>query len=201
FDRLFSPSTNALLYQFLRGQAFAWGGRDTNDAVHGHSIRWTLGIDRGAAKLGFFSEVIDLVNGAVSEPVNLLDIYANFNLYGEVHYAHADAARGVTALYCANLEWERDWQGETFFYDGDEPAHVVAPRPGRLVLFDAALSHRGSPPARDCWEPRLYVVFKFEPGNARRGRAQHRRRVRSAPPLSRVVRKVEARPARRSRWP
>src|SRR5215467_1959830 len=100
FDRLFSPSTNALLYQFLRGQAFVWGGRDTNDAVHGHSIRWTLGIDRGAAKLGFFSEVIDLVNGAVSEPVNLLDIYANFNLYGEVHYAHADAARGVTALYC-----------------------------------------------------------------------------------------------------
>ena len=53
-------------------------------------------------------------------------------------------------------------QGETVFYDrAGEPFHAVAPKPGRLLLFDGGIVHRGGVPSRKCFEPRLSVAFKF----------------------------------------
>jgi hypothetical protein len=47
------------------------------------------------------------------------------------------------------------------FYDGGEARHTVAPRPGRLVIFDGALVHRVGVPSRECYVPRITVAFKF----------------------------------------
>lgn len=188
-DRWFPRRSSGVLYRFLRRAQFSWAGRDTLET--GHSRRWTLPMPRTVLELPPFADIAALVRNAASRAHDLVEVYANFNVYGEVHYAHCDAPEGVTALYCANLEWDCDWQGETVFYDGDEPAQVVAPRPGRLVLFDSAIRHRGSPPSRDCWEPRLYIVLKFvSRGRRVTAAARPRRRV----PLA-VVRRVKPRPA------
>ena len=73
-----------------------------------------------------------------------------------------DIVPGVTALYFANPEWQDDWQGETVFYDrAGEPFHAVAPKPGRVLVFDGGIVHRGGVPSRKCFEPRLSVAFKF----------------------------------------
>lgn len=56
----------------------------------------------------------------------------------------------VTFLYYANPRWSGEWGGETTFYDAEGLAVTcVSPRPGRLVLFNAALFHRGGVPNRD----------------------------------------------------
>jgi SM-20-related protein len=73
--------------------------------------------------------------------------------FGDSCRLHQDDACGdcVTFLYYGNSRWDGGWGGETTFYD-DEGAAVtcVSPRPGRLVLFNAALFHRGGVPNRDC---------------------------------------------------
>jgi hypothetical protein len=54
-------------------------------------------------------------------------------------YVHGDCppdASNITALLFANAVWERDWGGETIFFEEDgEALYAVAPTPGRVVLF------------------------------------------------------------------
>lgn len=163
FDGLYPRRTRELLYRFVRETPFHWNARDSNAAAERHAVRWKHDlVAERATQLPFFADVVALVQGlGVAPKLRVERIYVNFNLYGEKHFAHTDSRTGLTALYCANLEWEPAWQGETFFYAGDEPTHVVLPVPGRLIVFDAALRHRGSPPARDCYEPRINIAFKF----------------------------------------
>jgi len=176
FDDLFAKRTQRLIYEHLRGAHFHWGALDSDAAAHAHAVRWRRNIDLAASRLPFFSDVAELVHKLA--PGFVLDrVYANFNLYGEVHYPHVDAAHGATVLYCANLVWNADWQGETLFYERGEPMYAVLPRPGRLIVFDASLRHRGSPPARDCFEPRINVAFKFQRVRTSRIRAKRTRFV------------------------
>ena len=179
FDDLFANKTLRVLYQQMRASHFHWGAYDSMTPPDRHAVRWRADIAAAAAKLPFFEDVIALVSQITTPRLVLDRIYVNFNVYGEVHHAHVDAPDGATALFCANLEWEPEWQGETVFYDGAEPSHVVAPRPGRLIVFDGSLRHRGSPPARDCFEPRINIAFKFLPRTS-----SHKR----PSPAARVVR-------------
>ena len=57
----------------------------------------------------------------------------------------------VTFLYYGNPRWSGEWGGETTFYDDEGSAVTcVSPRPGRLVLFNASLFHRGGVPNKEC---------------------------------------------------
>jgi len=164
FDGLFGVDTIVTMYEFLRTASFRWIARDSYE--HGHSVRWKLEFALEATQTAFFADVAALVNRVVAKgALRLEEIYANFNVFGEVHYPHIDSSQGVSVLYYANKEWEVPWQGETFFFEGGEPLFVVAPRPGRVILFDGSIAHRGTPPARDCYEPRLNVVFKYKCGD------------------------------------
>jgi SM-20-related protein len=166
-DGFVSKRTQILLYDTLRRATFGWVARDSAKPEHFHGVRWRMDLPSRAAKLPFFRDVSTLIRDLALEPPVLQRVYANFNLYGEVHFPHEDGPRGITALYCVNPVWPTRWQGETFFFEGSEPSHVVVPRPGRLILFDASITHRGSPPSRDCFEPRINIAFKFGYGVTR----------------------------------
>lgn len=89
----------------------------------------------------------------------------NLHLYGDLQFPHTDGPPGsVTALVFANKVWEPKWMGETIFYEApDEPTIAVAPRPGRVVIFDGDILHRGGVPQRECFQPRLSFALKFRP--------------------------------------
>ena len=73
--------------------------------------------------------------------------------YGDQTHAHQDVQCEdcVTFLLYTNIHWESAWGGETRFYDEHQDTRVaVCPRPGRLVMFSAALWHRTGVPDRDC---------------------------------------------------
>ena len=101
----------------------------------------------------------------------LVSAQVNFDTYGERQLTHADGDV-VTALFFANPEWNPDWLGETFFYDSTEVEVLAAvtPRPGRLVLFDGRIPHRGGVPLRSCFLPRVVVVFKWALSASESGR-------------------------------
>lgn len=91
-------------------------------------------------------------------------IYANVNLHGDFQFAHEDG-EGWTALAFVNSRWDEDWAGELIVYpDGtDTHAYCIAPRPGRMVIFDGMIRHRGGSPSKFCLEPRITLAIKFGP--------------------------------------
>jgi SM-20-related protein len=96
-------------------------------------------------------------------------IYANFNLHGDFQFAHEDG-EGWTALLFINSRWEEDWGGELIIYpDGNASfAYCITPRPGRMVLFDGMIRHRGGAPSKLCLEARISLAIKFRPAPVRR---------------------------------
>jgi len=92
--------------------------------------------------------------------------YVNHGVHGDVFFPHSDCPqdrKDVTVLYYGNLNWHSDWGGETLFYSaGYEAELAVTARPGRIVVFCGATSHRASVPSRVCYEARLTISCKLE---------------------------------------
>ena len=92
--------------------------------------------------------------------------YTNVASYGDMLFTHTDCLpeqHDLTALWYLCDRWDLEWGGETMFYDAaDEVAFAVAPKPGRLVVFDGAIKHVGRPPNRICYAPRYTFAIKFE---------------------------------------
>ncbi len=89
-------------------------------------------------------------------------IYANFNLFGDFQFAHPDG-KTWTALFFINSVWNANWGGEFLMYeDGPQPiALSIQPRPGRMVLFDGEIIHRGGSPSKYCLDARITLAIKF----------------------------------------
>jgi SM-20-related protein len=92
-------------------------------------------------------------------------VYTNYASYGDTLLTHVDApfeARELTALWYLCESWDREWGGETLFYDDAGDAQIaVSPKPGRLVLFDGAVRHAGKPPNRNCPIGRYTFAIKL----------------------------------------
>lgn len=98
--------------------------------------------------------------------LELMRVHCNATSYGDMVFPHRDCAvdrDDVTALLFVNPVWQREWGGETTFFDhtGDAVA-VVTPRPGRLLVFEGAVEHRVGIPMRTCFQPRLSMAWKFK---------------------------------------
>jgi SM-20-related protein len=94
---------------------------------------------------------------------DLQRVYLNMNLFGDHQFAHTDG-RGWTALLFGNAEWHEDWGGEILFYPGDHDdyAFAVSPKPGRMLIFDGRILHRGGVPSKLFHGPRMSVAIKFQ---------------------------------------
>lgn len=97
--------------------------------------------------------------------------YTNFASYGDVLLTHVDSLpdqRELTALWFLCEQWDIEWGGETLFFDAQGDAQIaVAPRPGRLLLFDGAIRHAGRPPNRNCPASRYTFAIKVRLTHAR----------------------------------
>lgn len=165
-DGLFRPNVVKMLHGILMQQPFTMSDYDNNATEH---IRhWkaefpVASFDTNPLLRSWRDSVVartaELFAGTT---LDLVRVHANSHLFGDHQHAHYDFRPGVTALYFANPDWDKDWQGETIFYDAaDEPHLALAPRPGRLVVFDGGILHRGGVPSRTCFAARISVAFKF----------------------------------------
>jgi len=165
-DRLFGLDIVRVVFETFKRLAFTLSDYDSDETAY--LRHWKVEFENDYFKA---NPVLALWHDAIvkrtretfpSRRLAIGRIHCNNHLYGDLQHAHTDIAPGVTALYFANPEWQEDWQGETVFYDrAGEPFHAVAPKPGRLLLFDGGIVHRGGVPSRKCFEPRLSVAFKF----------------------------------------
>ena len=92
--------------------------------------------------------------------------YTNVASFGDMLFTHVDCLpemHDLTAIWYLCDRWDIVWGGETMFYDASgEVAFAVTRIPGRLVVFDGAITHVGRPPNRICYSPRYTFAIKFE---------------------------------------
>lgn len=106
---------------------------------------------------------------------NLVRAYANGYTYGTDATAHRDDSiiyrtsthlkeRPATILFYLNEEWNKDWAGETTFFDEDgEIIASVLPKRNRVCVFDGTIQHGARPVSRYCYPLRKIFVFKTAP--------------------------------------
>lgn len=163
-DGLFDVETIRAIDELVRTCPYTFDNADSPEDRHNR--RWKAEFTAEICeRQPFFTRTLQLLTEHHrGRPLQLDRIYANVNAFGERFFPHTDGESGrpgITALYYANARWEEAWGAETVFYEAGEPAFVVLPKPGRLALFDAAITHRGSPPTSVSPEPRWSIAFKI----------------------------------------
>lgn len=94
-------------------------------------------------------------------------VYANAHTYGVEGYVHRDSLdtkNYFSTVYYAHPTWDKNWGGDTVFYNDteDDIIRAVFPRPGRTVSFPGAMPHCARAPSRDCSQLRVSIVFKTQ---------------------------------------
>jgi hypothetical protein len=167
-DDAVDEAARAALYEGLVGLPFGFTDYDRPDTkhvrhlVHNFPRSGRHKFARALATLERMAKTLLRSRGhAVGERSRA---YANFNLFGDYQFAHPDGDEW-TALLFANDRWEDDWGGELLLYDEPTSASLawaVPPRPGRLVVFDGLILHRGGVPSKHCLVPRVTVALKLK---------------------------------------
>ena len=139
------------------------GSRNPKEkAIHDDVLNATPGLEP-------VKEVWKLIKTELAPEYGLVRAYASghtFGLEGVTHHVAKPSDDELIALLYVNHEWRDAWAGETVFYDPARECMSIRPRPGRLLLFDASISHASRAPSRDC--PTLCATLCF-----------HMRRLRS----------------------
>jgi hypothetical protein len=90
----------------------------------------------------------------------------NYTPPGEYRIIHVDSTKphDLTCLYFANEKWDVEWGGELLLYNRakTEVLHAVTPKPGRMVIFESCIPHRGGTQSVICREIRMAVVLRFK---------------------------------------
>lgn len=163
-DGLFSKALVNDTYAVL--SKLQYGLKDSDSDEKSYSRHWIREINKDKVE---DYEVLATIAAVVKasypkESFRLRRVHSNLHMYGDLQFPHRDCPPrgGVTALYYANPQWNPDWMAETVFYaPNGEARFMVAPKPGRLVIFDGRIVHRGGVPTRECFTPRISVAFKF----------------------------------------
>lgn len=166
FDNLLQPAEIAQLSDALDSNAFTRSevARPDTQQFRHWAINLTL---ETARKLPIFGPAQAAADGFTEGTrYRLYRSYCNYAAYGDMLFTHTDClpdAHELTALWFIARQWDVEWGGETLFFNGEMDAEcVVTPRPGRLVIFDGAITHVGRPPNRICHQPRYTFALKFE---------------------------------------
>ena len=164
-DNVVGPEEVPQLYNFFRNLPYRYLDSDRFDTTDYRHFGYTFAEEpptdhpvvaffAGAAMAHLRSRSIGV--GRVKRA------YVNLNLYGDVQFAHEDGDEW-TAVAFVNEVWNSDWGGELLVYDEAAAglAHAITPAPGRMVLFDGLLTHRGGVPSKLTTEPRITLAIKM----------------------------------------
>ena len=109
-----------------------------------------------------------LVNKVIVQRFNLLYISLNGQSLGQMGSCHTDGpanSQNYTLMVFLNYKWKADWGGDFQILkesnNNSEVLHSIKYVPGRVILFDGNLPHRGLAPLEP-YVVRKSLVFRLE---------------------------------------
>jgi len=169
YDNFLTKDEILKLDKILWNSSFTLNGY-TSKMVDKMDREWSLSktVDENDRNFDFYKIIEERIINLVSVK-NVFHCYRNHinaNKFGDVLNLHTDydLVKGIlplTAIIYGNKEWNINWGGETIFSDGEEIIKSVIPKPGRLIVFDATLSHTGRVPSPSFPHFRYTVVYNL----------------------------------------
>lgn len=165
-DDALTPDAAHEVHEHLRGVPVSLTDADRPDTREYKHFKHDFALPGEECTEPFANALIDLARAFLGNqgiPFGKLHrVYLNLNLFGDFQFAHTDGD-GWTALLFANARWDEDWGGEIIFYPEGQDAfcYAIYPKPGRMILFDSSLVHRGGVPSKFFHGPRMSVAIKF----------------------------------------
>ena len=160
FDDVFDINYANHIWGFVYNSRFLIGWEDDSIPEHSPFNHMHSNYnDDDINNLGIISKLLKTPAAKYMDGKQLVKSVVNISSPGQTYFdhTHPDDWSGSTIpqspkvfLYYANLEWKREWGGETMFYtkDNKEIERAVEYRPNRLIVFDGEHSHRvGTPTA------------------------------------------------------
>ncbi len=165
FDDLVEKKTIDEIYQALMHAPFTRSEISRPDTEIYRHWAYNMPLDK-ALQLPIYQATQKQLNAHTERNYRMYRCYCNLVSYGDILFNHTDCQPGtheMTALWYIQDQWDVEWGGETLFFNArDDASYVASPRPGRLVIFDGSIKHKGTPPSKICTLPRLTFAMKFE---------------------------------------
>jgi len=167
YDNIFTHSDAALFYSFIIKSRFTIGWQDTmiieDKGIQFMHSTWST---EEVEQIGLLKKI---KNKDLSKKINKRvpnKTVCNCSKFGEVYSPHDHGLKTDVLLYYANLNWKRQWYGETLFYSEDlkNIIHAVPYTPGRIVWFNGAIPHSIRPSSSMAPQYRFTVSFFFPSG-------------------------------------
>jgi len=164
YDNVFTRSDAQFFYGSILNSCFKIGWYDTpiieNRGIQFMHSKWT---PKEVEKVGLLKKIknkdlLKKINGRVPH-----EIVCNCSNFGEVYAPHTHDLKPDVLLYYANLEWKREWYGETLFYSEDlkDIIHANPYVPGRIVWFKGEIPHSIRPSSSMAPQYRFTISFFF----------------------------------------
>ncbi len=164
-DGAVSTEAMPIVHRYFQNLDYAFCDIDGDETAHVRHLRCDFTAEELEAN-PLLSSILSMAQRFLlahkGESTRVDDAYANFTLFGDAQFAHRDGPVW-TALYFTNEEWKPDWAGEFLAYTEGivGMSLAIAPRPGRLLIFDGNILHRGGAPSKYCLVPRITLAYKL----------------------------------------
>lgn len=126
-----------------------------------------LEINSSILQMVFTQKVVESLQDEVSQSkYYAARAYINLGIHSDPHKIHVDdfsTGDGKTVLIYLNRNWDRDWGGETLFYDDSrEEIKYISPFvPGRIIIFDGSIPHSAKSQHFNAPPYRFTLAVKF----------------------------------------
>ena len=161
YDDVFDSNYTKIVWGFVRRSMFQLGWEDDEIPEHGSYINMhSTYNDDDINRLGIITKLLETPIAKYLDGTNPFKTIVNLSSPGQTFFDHthpsdwtepyANNRSPKVLLYYPNLEWRREWGGETIFYtmNNKEIERAVEYRPNRLIVFDGEQPHRvGAPTA------------------------------------------------------
>lgn len=166
-------------------------GDSENELLFKHKVIYELWKEINKS-LGYKYDILGDPEGIADTPPRLARVYCNAQPEETIKRSHGihrdtidlEETKHFTMLYIANLQWYPTWMAENVFYSDDDttadtqqwqrgygqsrgfpvgyPYEIVAPVPGRVVIYDGRALHTTKPCAPWAEQMRYAVVFRIK---------------------------------------
>ena len=168
YDNVFSSQENYDLYAIISQLSFTRTNSDLAFNVSETKRKWVCNLGPHDVLFQFtldkYSKTVDYIDWKTVKDIKQ---YINYSTPETVDLLHSDCnifqENSYTILQYANYKWYPSWHGETIFYDQDsyDAIFTSVVKPGRTIIFDAAIVHSATAPSTLAEFPRFTIATKI----------------------------------------
>lgn len=168
YDNVLTHPETVEIYQEISQLPYIRSNLDDNFSNNlDIDIKWSCLIESNSHTFKMLSLKYNMLPNIFINKCQILRQYVNYSTSETVDKIHTDTysyvKNALTIIYYANTHWNKNWHGETVFYNDIENEILLSImiKPGRIVVFDSTIPHCARPPSKIAKYPRYTIATKI----------------------------------------